>query len=164
MKGKHANEAQAAAARAARLEDELNAMRKTCADLAEAIAGGNVDALEPVIMERVRNAESTEIRTRLRNAYLTRDRAMVAFWRVSELHHSQLSGKCRCGKQIGSCSELQALEPFESDYAKWERHQIDLMNEDKPHGLPRDHPKAVAPSSYGTWRGAAVARPIAFRL
>lgn len=61
----------------------------------------------------------------------------------NELHHAKNASmtQCSCGKATAHCKVWNTLEPERPHLERWERKQVERLEEDLQHGLPRDHPR-----------------------
>lgn len=108
--------------------------------LVKAIATDYLDSPSAALQALIGNAAMFDQQERTTSAYNARDRAMSAVWRMYDIHSEVLGDKCHCGKPLAACDEYKALAFFWETYHRWERRQIDLMEDGKHHGLPADHP------------------------
>jgi len=135
--------------------------------LVQSAATTVADLIEAGLPDSIKEAVQTDLEGRLKSAYSTRDRAMSAVWRIDTLHHAPLRGdKCECGRALRDCREFGSLAFFRESFYGWERRQMDLMRDNKHHGLPRDHPEATSwmrGKRDWDWKGAPSTEPEARR-
>lgn len=142
----------------ARQSRAIAAARAERDQLVNTIATEYIEAPTDALQGMIHRGVNNDLYTRAEQAFNSRDRAMAAVWRIVERHHELPSGKCRCGAPIRSCRDSAAIEFFRGDYDRWERRQIELMNQDRHHGLPADHPQARGSDGY-RWKGGRSTAP-----
>ena len=122
---------------------DLSALRDQVAELTAVVAGqftAGIDGVRGLLQnDLVKRAE--------RNTELARrqiDWAMAGIWRIETLHHDSATQKCSCGRTAGSCAESAAIDPLRQALRDWEKKNIALLQNGRRHGLPSDHPAALA--------------------
>lgn len=109
-------------------------LQKEIKGYTDAIASGEVDIeLSEHGRREVDQAKALTLQQRARDAYYARDLAMNA---LTVVVYSK---------------DARILDSVMDIYTKWERRQVDLMQQGRDHGLSRDHPKAV--DTGWQWRG-----------
>ncbi len=122
---------------------ELTALRDHVAELSAIVAGqfsAGIDGVRVLLQnDLVKRAE--------RNTELARrqiDWAMAGIWRIAALHHDAAASKCSCGRSVGSCAESTAIDSLRQALGDWEKKNVLLLQGGRRHGLPADHPAALA--------------------
>ncbi|WP_104199181.1 hypothetical protein [Cryobacterium sp. Y29] len=122
---------------------DLTALRDQVAELSAVVAGqftAGIDGVRGLLQnDLVKRAE--------RNTALARrqiDWAMAGIWRIETLHHDSAMQKCSCGRTAGSCAESAAIDPLRQALGDWETKNVALLQSGRRHGLPEDHPAALA--------------------
>ena len=122
---------------------DLTALRDQVAELSAIVAGqfsAGIDGVRGLLQnDLVKRAE--------RNTELARrqiDWAMAGLWRIAALHHDAAAAKCSCGRTAGSCAESTAIDSVRQALGDWEKKNVLLLQGGRRHGLPADHPAALA--------------------
>lgn len=143
-----------------RREQTIKNLMSEREELLNAIAINFLDSPSPALEVLIRDAVVREVEDEARNAYRTRNRAMAAIWRMDELHSETLADKCKCGKPLKGCRDFKELTFFRETYYSWERRQIDLMKQNKRHGLPANHPESRKRyTDAWSWKGEPSTEP-----
>ncbi|WP_146066090.1 hypothetical protein [Cryobacterium sp. Y82] len=124
-------------------DNDLTALRDQVGELSAVVAGqftAGIDGVRGLLQnDLVKRAErNTEL------AHRQFDWAMAGIWRIEALHHDAATQKCSCGRTAGSCAESAAIDPLRQALRDWEKKNLGLLQAGRRHGLPDDHPAALA--------------------
>lgn len=104
---------------------------------------------EQVVEKYLNQAEVDAAENEAQRAFRSRQNAWQVLCMIRLRHVELDNGQCRCGRAVAKCEDGLLVRDYPG-LRQWERKQVQLLREHRPHALPAGHPALVDPR----WRSA----------